>query len=375
VEFGGVRRETVRKKQGTRRRYHPRVHKCAYSGWSACGVWVESVPIAGLVLFLVCGAMVEVMWRFVLFNLTLTDGILTLLKKHSSLLYTQTSLMKVLMSFIAIAISLQALAQKDIPKTKAENYEDSVFRYYVKERAWRQPLFSRERERYLDSALALLPHNAYLWQQRGMPLIKQNKYELSMRYIDSAVKYDPQKWLDYRAMMKCIFAKTYRESLKDFDEARRLNGNIGVMDHPYDFYSGLCYLQLNEFDSAEIYVRKCIENTRKTIGESWIHYVHWFYLGVIRHEKEDYAGALEYLNKSLKEYPNFSDANFYKAKCLMKLNQPKEALVAIRQAKADFDKGYTMNEDQVIYETYPYQVKGHSMKGTLAWIEEENEKK
>lgn len=259
-----------------------------------------------------------------------------------------------------------------IPTTVQQQFEDSVFKHYMNNGAWRCGLFSRERERYIDSALAILPHNAYLWQQRGMPLLKQNKYELAMTFFDSAVKYDAKKWLDYRAFCKCIFSKQYSEALVDFDLARALNGNIGVMDHPYDFYSALCHLQLHQFDSAEAYLRKCIDHTTRNYGESWVHYVHWFYLGIVRHEQEDYAGALEYLDKSMIIYPHFSDAGYYKACCQMQLKQYKEALITIRQAKEDADDGYTLNEDQVYYETYPYQLKKYYLRGTIKWIEAAN---
>lgn len=282
--------------------------------------------------------------------------------------------MKSLLTLLTIALSFPSMAQEKAIKSDKDRFEDSIFNHYMKDGAWKTPIFSRKRERYIDSALAILPHVAYLWQQRGMPLLKQNKYELAMAYFDSAVKYDAKQWLDYRATMKCIFAKNYRGALADFDAARALNGNTSVMDHPYDFYSALCYLQLNQFDSAEIFLRKCINRTinDKSRGENWVHYVHWFYLGIARFEQEDYITAIEYLDRSMKDYPHFSDAGYYKAICLMRLKQPKEALPVIRQAKEDADKGYTLNEDQAYYETYPYQVKKYYLKGIVDWIEEEN---
>ena len=39
-----------------------------------------------------------------------------------------------------------------------------------------------------------------------------------------------------------------------------------------------------------------------------------------------------------------------------KIDGAKEML---EQAKEDFKKGYKLNEDNVIYETYPYQLQGY----------------
>src|SRR5690349_15024531 len=64
-------------------------------------------------------------------------------------------------------------------------------------------IYSTKYQAYLDSLLLLLPTHAYYWQQKGMPLFKQKKYEIGMAFLDSAVKYDSNQWLDYRAFIKC----------------------------------------------------------------------------------------------------------------------------------------------------------------------------
>lgn len=266
---------------------------------------------------------------------------------------------------LIISIPICCVAQQD-----NKRFEDSVFNHYVKNGAFKQPLYSRARERYLDSALVLIPQHAYTWQQRSMPLLKQYKYEIGMQYLDSAVKYDAKNWIDYRAFVKCIFQKNYTGALADFDAARNMNGNSAVMDHPYDFYSALCYLQMNRFDTAEALIRKCIDERREKLGDKWVHYVHWYYLGVVCFEQERHDEALNYFDKALVTYPRLSDAEFYKAMCLSRKNDYTAALPIIQQANADADKGYTLNEDNVFYETYPYQVKKYLFKPTLKWVQD-----
>jgi hypothetical protein len=40
----------------------------------------------------------------------------------------------------------------------------------------------------------------------------------------------------------------------------------------------------------------------------------------------------------------------------MKINKEKEAMTLLEEGKMDAEKGYTINEDNAIYEKYPYQV-------------------
>ncbi len=87
-----------------------------------------------------------------------------------------------------------------------------------------------------------------------------------------------------------------------------------------------------------------------------MHPLDLFYLGIVYYEKENYPAAIEYFDKSLKLYTNFSDAKFYKANCLGREHRTDEAKALLSEAGEDFRQGYTMNEDNVPYESYPYQV-------------------
>ena len=167
-------------------------------------------------------------------------------------------------------------ATRETPLSAADSAQLKRFR----DSAFSSALFSARRQAYLDSALMIAPKYAWLWQQKSMPLFKQKKYELGAPFLDSAVKYDAGSWLDYRAFMKCIFQKSYREALTDFYAARALNGNIGVMDHPYDFYIALCHLQLNHFDSARYLLQRLIGAQMQHLGAAWVHPMNWFYLGI-----------------------------------------------------------------------------------------------
>ncbi len=219
---------------------------------------------------------------------------------------------------------------------------------------------------FIDSILSIAPNNGQLCQRRALQLFRQKKYELALPYLDQAVKYDAHEWLDYRAFMECIFSKKYSKAIEDFNNARIICKRSIVQEHPYDFYVGLCYLQMNKLDSAELYFTKTIDDERKyKSSESWINYLHWFYLGVVHFERDDFKQSLFYFEKCLKLYPNFSDAKYYKAICIMRDNKIIDAYEAMYDAKIDSDKGFTFTDDSATDETYPYQVSKYSFSSTL----------
>ncbi len=276
--------------------------------------------------------------------------------------------MKIFILISALFFSFQYLFAQ---VKKTHNYSkisqaDSIRIIHYLEKVNTCRLFSIKRQYYLDSVLVIVPWWAEMWQQKAMPSFKQRKYEIGMSYLDSAVKYDDQThhFLEYRAFIKCIFQKTYNSSLIDFETLKKMHPNNYVMDHPYDFYISLCYLQLNNFDAAQTALKNCIESEQKT-NNGRVNQLHWFYLGIIYYEKENYVKSLEYLNKCIEIYTNFSDAKYYKALCLEYLNLYSEAYKILIEAKNNFADGYTINQGNTPYERYPYQINQDSFKGFL----------
>jgi len=230
--------------------------------------------------------------------------------------------------------------------------QDSIIEKYLKQDAWQYGLYSKEYRDAIDQGLAADSTVAYLWQQRAMPLFKQGKYELGMSYLDKAVALKPERWQDYRAFIKCIFAKTYQAAIEDFQDCKAKFGNNYVMDHSYDFYIALCHLQLNEFQRAEQILKSEIGQQSENL-----HYLNLFYYGISKYEQGRYKEAIDTFDEVLKLYPQFSDVQYYKAICLSKIDRKEEVKVLLQEAKLNSDKGYTINEDNAIYERYPYQVR------------------
>lgn len=266
--------------------------------------------------------------------------------------------MKYLIPVLLLLTACSAPGQKKPDSQKPELTDEQVVKRYLENGAWRVRYFSPEYQLYIDSAIVQKPGMAYLYQQKAMPYFKLGKYELGLTFLDKAVELDSKSHIDYRAFIKCIFAKTYREAITDFQAAKKIKGENGaVMDHSYDFYLGLCYLQLGDFATSLRYLESSIEMTRKRSGEDWIHPLDLFYAGIATQELDRHTEAIAYFDKALKAYPAFSDASYYKSLSLFRTGQTELAERTLNDCERDFKKGYTINEDNAIYEKYPYQIK------------------
>lgn len=215
--------------------------------------------------------------------------------------------------------------------------------------------FSQDYQKEMDKIVKNYPRSSYAWQQKAMPLFKQGKYEFAMPFLDKAVALDPKRYLDYRGFMKCIFGKRYVEAIEDFEAAKKLSGNSYVMDHTYNFYIALSYLQLGKFAEAEQILEADREEHLATSGVE-PHFLDVFYMGIAKYELGKYEEAIEQFDISIGTYREFSDAEYYKALCLFKLGRNSEAEKLVQKAITDYRNGYTINEDNVVYERYPYQV-------------------
>jgi tetratricopeptide (TPR) repeat protein len=256
-----------------------------------------------------------------------------------------------------LLLSHCAFAQK---QSNVVMTDEQITKRFLENGAWKVSYFSPEYQLYLDSAIAAKPTMAYLYQQKAMPYFKQRKYEAGMVILDKAIELDAKTHIDYRAFIKCIFSKTYKDAIVDFEASKKIKGEHNmVMDHSYDFYIGLCYLQSNEFNTALIFFEKSIEHTRQLSGESWVHHLELFYAGIALQELGKHRNAIDCFDRALKNYSRFSDAKYYKAVSLHRTGALSEAEQLLKDSRTDLEDGFTINEDNAIYETYPYQIQNY----------------
>lgn len=244
-----------------------------------------------------------------------------------------------------------------IPNMFQSQTKKEIYDKYLKNGAYKYSYFHTKYQQYLDSALVQLPNDAYLWQQKAMPLFKSKKYELGMKYLENAVKNDNEydSMLSYRAFIKCIFQKDYSGAIKDLDILIKKYPKGIIMDHSYVFYKALSQIQLNQYQEAEDNLKISTNLFIQNRIES--HFLELFYLGITFYERENYTEAIKYFDESLKQNPKFSDCQYYKALSLYYLKKKPEALEVIKKAQENFLNGDTITEDNRFYEDYPYQIK------------------
>ncbi len=267
---------------------------------------------------------------------------------------------------LLLLLFLASCAPKDSPKSNErfvvsaadKVLQDSIISEHLENGAWQHGLYSKEWQSEIDKGLEKDSTIAYLWQQKAMPLFKQGKYELGMRYLDKAVKFDTNnEWQEYRAFMKCIFSKTYKDAILDFEACKVKSGNSYVMDHSYDFYIALSKIMLNEYTEAEQLLTNEIARQLKAQGEEWIHHLDLFYLGIAKYELGKYNEAIEVFERAIKLDPNFSELYYYKAECMAHLGEREEGKKVLAEARRLGKEGSSVSEDNSIYERYPYQIR------------------
>lgn len=261
--------------------------------------------------------------------------------------------------FVVISILSCKTENKEVVKEIVKlSTQDSIKLQDYYEKSNRVPLFSQKRQQYLDSVLQIDPENAYYWQQKAMPLYKARKYSLGKPFLAKAVLYNPEKYLDYSAFMKCIFSKEYEESIKEFLEYKERFGDSYVMDHTYNFYIALSYLQLNKFKEAKAFLLKSqeqqVNDFPNDLPEEAFHFLDWFYLGIADYELGNYKEAITSFDMSLKVHTSFADAMFYKSLSLLNIGE-KEAAKALF-VEMENNKESSIVEDNSYYEIYPYQI-------------------
>ena len=249
-----------------------------------------------------------------------------------------------------ILLPLSMVAQNPSARAKAEAYLDSAFIKYS--------IYDLEGQRKADTALMIDPTFAAAWQQKAMPHLKNGDFPHWIELIDKAVALDAARWLDYRAFCKIVFMKDYEGGLRDINQAQKRlpNENLVVMDHTYDYWRSLCYMETGQLDSALFFMQKSVDEQVKARNFEWTHYGDMFYLGLLYYNKGQVGKAQYYIDASLKNSPNFPDALFYKTLIMIELGRKGEAIDVFNRLVSAREKGYRMNEDNEIYANYPHQI-------------------
>ncbi|RQO30226.1 hypothetical protein DBR32_11655 [Taibaiella sp. KBW10] len=234
--------------------------------------------------------------------------------------------------------------------------QEAIIEKYLDKGAYQHHYISQEWTDYIDTALSLDTTIAILWEYKALPLWKTRRYEMALVSYDRAVQYNRKRNLSRRGFLKCIFQKNYAGALTDLQMAKKEFGLGYENDHTYDFYIALCHLQLGNLEQARRVLQTELDRAAGRPAGYTVHYLELFFMGIIQYELRDYDKAIDYLDRSIKQYSQFSDAKYYKGICQLKKGAKIQYRNLMHEAKADYDKGFTISEDSRFYEPYPYQV-------------------
>lgn len=260
-----------------------------------------------------------------------------------------------LYTLIIFCLLLTACTEK-VENIVISSSQEETIEKYLRNGAWNHHYLTKEWDEWITKGLAANPTIAYLWQQKALPLWKQKKYQLATAYYDKAVELDREKWLSRRGFLKCIFSKDYQGAITDLTAHNQEFGSTYEQNHLLEFYIGISHLQLNQYDQALEHLQENIDKQIREQSIEWVSVLDRFYLGITYYELGEYPKAIAQFDMALKDYPTFSDAQFYKSICLKYVGRKEEASPLMAQGKTNFDKGYSFGEDSNFYEVYPYQV-------------------
>ena len=267
-------------------------------------------------------------------------------------------MVKSLILYLSFFISISSCGQKSGLDCKNAHIRDSLISKYLDEGAEKlDNLYDDPKwQLYCDSLIALCPCIAESYQMKAVPFIKNGEYEDAFKLNNKAVELDPKRFLAYRGFLKCIFTKDYIGALKDFNEIESLNPDGYEMDHTYPFYKGLCNLELKNFHEAEVNFKKDIALQQKNIKELAVHFNSLLYIGILYYEIGDNIKAQEYLTKCLSVYKQLPEANFYLGLVFKRQGKISEGQKLLQAAKEFMREGYRLNEGNIFYVNYPYQI-------------------
>lgn len=185
--------------------------------------------------------------------------------------------------------------------------------------------------------------------KRGMPREWKPKF-------DEAVYHDPYTWQGYRGYLYLWFYRDYRKAIADFDATDTLTPHVDYpQGHSVDFWRGIAYLGLKDYDNSIAYWNKHISKETEDSGEDWVELEAFLYRGIAYYESGDNNMAIDNFDKVIQYFKNSADAKYYKALILWQNKDIKQAKKLIEEAILDYESGYFNNRAYVetLRQLYP----------------------
>lgn len=201
---------------------------------------------------------------------------------------------------------------------------------------------SPENMEIIEGALEIDPNNAEAWRELSVPYLKRGYAHLWKPLFDKAVAIDPVAWQGWRGYLYLYFYRDYERALADFNATDTLTENF--TDYPQgqsvDYMRGLCYLGLDDLDSAKIYFTKYINEVIEESGEDWVDVYAYLYRGLVYQKQNDLSNAMTDYKAGLAISPSLADLKYRMASIEHVAGNQTKAQKLVEQAIEHFNDGY-----------------------------------
>ena len=266
-------------------------------------------------------------------------------------------LFKLFISIFSVLL-LQLFCKAQVVSCDCDNLhvQDSLKKRYIDNGALKNNYNGPVWQHYCDSLINRCPNIAVAYQLKAIPYLKAGDYAPAFLLNNKAVERDPKQFTAYRGFLKLIFTKDYKGAIVDFQKAQQLTPNGYEMDHTYFFYEALCNLELGDYSKAAALLKK---DSFVQVGKDTKKNTHFntlLYLGIVHYELKEYEKAKSYFLKCLSQYKELPEANYYLALVYGNENNKILKNAYLDKAKKAIANKYGMNEDNMYYAYYPYQI-------------------
>lgn len=192
-------------------------------------------------------------------------------------------------------------------------------------------------------ALELDPDKAETWRELSVTYLKRGIPHIWKDYYDEAVRRDSVIWQPWRGYLYLWFYRDYQKAIADFNASDTLTPNFidAPQGHSVDYWRGIAYLGLKDYQNSLLYFDKYIETEIEESGEDWVEVTTFLYKGIAHYENNEPEKALAVLEKCIQYNSNkTADGKYYKALCLKDLGSIEDAIKVLEDAISDYKIGY-----------------------------------
>jgi tetratricopeptide (TPR) repeat protein len=201
----------------------------------------------------------------------------------------------------------------------------------------------------LEEAIAIDPNNCDALRELSVAYLKRGLPHKWKPQYDKAVACHPEIWQPWRGYLYLWFYRDYKKALADFDASDILTPNFidQPQGHSVDYWRGIAYLGLKDYENALLYFNKFIDTETKEWGEDVVEVTGFLYRGIVYYNTGNFKMASEDFDRVLKyNLGRSADAKYYKA-LILKSEKNNEALQLVISAIEDFNDGYFNQRDYV----------------------------